>query len=67
MSELLPASEWPPITELQKALWKDDPEFHAWACTVPDKHWAKYDLSALYVGFELGRRVALGKKQGEAP
>jgi len=46
----------PAIEELQRCLWQnDDAEFNAWVGQQPDKHWAKLDLSALRIGYELGK------------
>lgn len=56
-------SDWPKIEELQKCLGNEDAAFEQWALSVPDKHWAKYDLSAVRVGFELGLRVAETERQ----
>lgn len=51
------ASEWPSLTELSKLLRQNNRKFSEWADEQPAKHWAKYDLSALRLGFELGCRV----------
>jgi len=41
--------------DLAEKLKQDSPEFRAWVETLPDKHWAKYDLSACRLGWEAGR------------
>lgn len=38
----------------------DDREFHDWVDAQPDKHWAKYDLSAMRLGYELGKLYGRG-------
>lgn len=48
---------WLSLTELQKELMHEDAEFSAWVREQPDKHWAKLDISALRLGYELGRRT----------
>lgn len=48
---------WPSLIDLQKELWQEDPEFSAWVREQPDKHWAKLDISALRLGYELGKRI----------
>ena len=50
----------PTIEELAKRQAQDDPVFAAWRDSVPDKHWVKLDLSALRIGYELGRALAEG-------
>lgn len=47
----------PPIEDLTKLLLVQDATFRAWVESVPDKHWVKFDLSALRIGYELGRRI----------
>lgn len=49
----------PSIETLSSRQKKDDPTFRAWVETIDDKHWAKYDLSALRIGYELGKCQAL--------
>ncbi len=47
--------EWdkiPDISELQAALENTDPQFRGFVESVPDKHWSKYDLSAMRIGWE---------------
>lgn len=53
-----PAALLPTIDELTKRQAHDDPVFAAWRDSVPDKHWCKLDLSALRIGYELGRAIA---------
>lgn len=43
--------------ELNRFLKKDSKEFRDWVSSVDDKWWAKYDLSALRVGFEVGSKL----------
>ena len=52
------ADEWPTLAALEKKLWAEDAEFSAWRNSIPDKHWARTDLSALRLGYELGKQVA---------
>lgn len=35
-----------------------DPEFDAWRDSLPDKHWAKYDLSACRLGWDAAKARA---------
>lgn len=53
-----PAALLPTIDELTKRLGTADPVFAAWRDSVPDTHWVKLDLSALRIGYELGRAIA---------
>ena len=57
-----------PIDELTPLLGQEDAAFSAWRDSVPDKHWAKLDLSALRIGYELGKRMAAAanKEPGRA-
>lgn len=43
------------------SLWQENPKFRAWVESLPDKHWAKYDLSACRLGWEAGRKDALSR------
>jgi len=59
----LPLQSSPNLPTLD-ALWSsiqfvDDPVFTAWVNEQPDKHWAKYDLTALRLGYVLGRAAAV--------
>lgn len=58
MSEVESAMLWPSVGELSRELWHEDEAFSAWVRAMPDKYWAKYDLSAIRLGYELGLRVA---------
>ena len=49
----------PTVDELMPRLGIDDPLFSAWRNSIPDKHWTRLDLSALRIGYELGRAAAL--------
>lgn len=40
------------IEDLEKRLWDNNPEFRAFVESVPDKHWSRYDLSAMRIGWE---------------
>lgn len=51
------ARELPSIDELLPLLNTDDLAFSTWRDSVPDKHWAKMDLSALRIGYELGKAI----------
>jgi hypothetical protein len=48
---------WRTVEELMPHLKHEDPEFSEWARAMPDKFWAKYDLSAVRLGYELGRSI----------
>lgn len=37
--------------ELNDLLLEPDPSFHAWRDTIPQKYWARYDLSAVKLGW----------------
>lgn len=41
--------------ELDAALQSEDPEFQAFVESMPDNYWARYDLSAVRVGWHFGR------------
>lgn len=43
----------PNIKDVEKRLWHEDEAFTEWARAMPDKYWAKYDLSAVRLGYEL--------------
>lgn len=43
----------------------EDKEFSAFIASLPEKHWAKYDLSAMRLGWEACKTVALQSLQGE--
>lgn len=34
---------------------EEDKKFRAWVESLPDTHWAKYDLSACRLGWDAGR------------
>jgi hypothetical protein len=51
----------PPIEELITRMMTTDPEFAAWAHSLPGKHWAKADISAARIGWEA--RKALDEAQ----
>jgi len=53
----VPSGALPDIAELTKKLGAPDATFDAWRDSVPDKHWVKLDLSALRIGYELGRSI----------
>jgi hypothetical protein len=55
--------ELPSINDLVKRIDAPDPVFDTWRNSVPDKHWATKDLSALRIGYELGR-IAAGSAGG---
>lgn len=40
--------------ELDQILLERDPEFDAFVASMPDKYWAKYDLSACRIGWHFG-------------
>lgn len=44
---------------IDEVLGTSDPEFTAWAESMPDKYWAKYDLSACRIGWEARKRAEL--------
>lgn len=48
----------PEVDELTRLLLTPDPVFEAWRERIPDKCWVKYDLSAIRIGFELGKAAA---------
>lgn len=58
MSAIVPSMLWPTPVELAQELMREDEAFSAWVRAIPDKFWAKYDLSAIRLGYELGLRVA---------
>jgi hypothetical protein len=62
---LLPTQKpWPTIKELGMVLrGPEDLEFSSWVRAMPDKYWAKYDISAIRLGYELGRRVFAGEQR----
>lgn len=41
--------------DLGEKLKQENVEFRAWVETLPDAHWAKYDLSACRLGWEAAR------------
>lgn len=47
----------PTLEDLQARLLADDAAFSAWRDAIPDKHWARLDLSALRLGYELGKAI----------
>lgn len=49
------ASTLPQLEALLDRVGTPDALFDAWRNAVPDKHWTKLDLSALRVGYELGK------------
>jgi hypothetical protein len=49
------SAELPSIESLVANLGTEDAVFSAWRNTVPDKHWVTKDLSALRIGYMLGR------------
>lgn len=61
------ADAWPSIEAVCRAATSDDPAFATWRNAVPDKHWVRLDLSALRVGFELGKAVAARISERGAP
>jgi len=42
--------------EINALMQRNDPEFRAAVESLPGTHWARYDLAAVRVGFELGQR-----------
>lgn len=40
-----------------------DPEFRAWVASMPEQHWAKYDLSALRIGWHYGRKPLMAENE----
>jgi len=48
----------PSVQELQQLVAREDAVFSAWRDKQPDKHWAMLDLSALRIGYELGKACA---------
>lgn len=50
----------PPIEELIKLLAKPNPEFEAWAHSLPPTHWVKRDISAARMGWEAHQATASG-------
>ena len=34
----------------------NDPEFREWVESLPEKHWAKYDLSAARLGWDAAKK-----------
>ena len=40
---------------LMKKLGTPDPDWQAFVDSLPDKYWAKYDLSALRLGWEAAK------------
>ena len=43
------------LAELMARLGTDDPLFDAFQDAMPDKYWARYDLSAVRLGYEFAR------------
>lgn len=37
---------------LDQLITKPDPAFKAFVASMPDKHWSKYDISAVRLGWE---------------
>lgn len=53
----------PHIKDVEKLQWSEpDARFIEWRNAMPDKHWSKYDLSAVRLGYELGRLAALSER-----
>lgn len=50
--------DWPSVVDLRECMDRPDPQWEAWRNSVPDKHWARFDLSAVRLGYELGKVVA---------
>lgn len=59
------------FTKLDRPMLKGDPmldavllernsEFDAWAATLPETYWARYDLSAARIGWE-ARQIEVGR------
>lgn len=56
------------LTTLEKELWEEDPVFSEWRDAQDDKHWAKKDLSAVRLGYELAKKMyepRIAKLEGE--
>lgn len=53
----------PDFRELTKKLGVPDSIFDAWRDATSDQHWARFDLSALRIGYELGRKVCAARVQ----
>lgn len=48
----------PDVTDLANKLGHPDPVFDAWRDRQDARSWVRLDLSALRIGYELGRRAA---------
>ena len=56
--------EWEPeikvsIPELNDILVTPDEDFTAWAHSLPENYWARYDLSAAKLGFVMAKQLSL--------
>lgn len=49
--------------ELDAVLLKPDPAFDAFVASLPDNYWARYDLSAVRLGWHFGRTAAGREEQ----
>ena len=49
--------------ELDACLQQPDPLFDAWRDSLPDTYWARYDLSAVRLGFHFGRQLEQAQVQ----
>jgi hypothetical protein len=58
-----PASALPTFADLVKKLGTPDSVFEAWRDATADKHWARFDLSALRLGYELGKAAHESRAQ----
>lgn len=48
---------------LDSVLKNENPAFRAWASSLPPEYWARYDLSAVRIGYE-GAKGALKLEEG---
>lgn len=51
------------MSEFDVLLREDNPEFNSWVEKQPKNYWAKYDLSALRIGFEAGAKYSKTTQQ----
>lgn len=52
---------------MTKTDWTADPAFDAWVKTLPEKHWAKYDLSACRLGWEAKKAKRIAADESAVP
>ena len=43
----------------------EDSEFTKFVKSLPDKHWVKYDLSAVRLGWEAQKKLATARRENE--